>query len=219
MILNKAIKILIVDDHPIIVEGYINILRGSKDIDFSIYVANNCDEAIVQLKSKPIKLVLLDLQLPASDEHKFISGEDIALWVRRQYSKVKILIITSITDSQRILNIIKSIHPEGFIIKTDMSSKDLITASKNILNGKHYFSETVKILKNKNFANIQFIDEIDIKILYHLSMGEKTKTIAALVHLSIRAVEDRKVKLKDVFCINKGSTTNLIKEAKKRNII
>jgi len=170
-------------------------------------------------------LVLLDLHLPASQDKKFISGEDIALWLRDKYPKTKIIIITSISDSERIRSIQKHINPEGFIIKSDMEqSLDLLTASQDLLNDKTYYSKTIKIFtdnnnNNNNKVNGHIIDEIDRRILYHLAMGEKNKDIAILVSISIRTVEERKARLKDIFAITKGSTTNLIKEAKRRHLI
>lgn len=219
MITNKRIfKTLIVEDHPIVIEGYSNLLCATDTFILNVSSALNCDEAINQLK-QPKDLVILDLQIPPSKDKKFLSGEDIGLWLRDRYPKTKILIITFISDAKRIRSILKNIRPEGFIIKSDMTSANLITATGTILNGKTYYSRTVKKLIDNNNINGYFLDDIDRKILYHLSNGETNKTIAKLVYLSIRGFEDRKAKLKDVFGITKDSDTNLIKETKRRNYI
>lgn len=226
MLLNKKIiNTLIVEDFPATAEAYGNIITANTGFNIKVKIAHNCDEAIEQLQSCTKNLVLLDLQLPASKDNKFISGEDIGLWLRKKYSKTKIIIITSISDSERIRGIIKHINPEGFFIKSDLDSTTLTTAVQDVLNGKTHYSKTIKDFtdnnnnNNNNTVNGHIIDEIDRKILYHLSMGEKTKDLPKLLHISIRAIEDRKVKLKDMFEISKNSDTNLIKEAKLRHLI
>lgn len=217
----KTINTLIIDDHPIISKAYSNILKSSTGLDFVFKFAINCDESIKELKRSPKDLILLDLQLPASEDKKFISGEDIGLWLRQHHPKTKILILTAISDSERIRSIIKTINPEGFIIKSEMDSKDLIIAAKTILKDKRYYGQTIKNYNNNNNNNIegQIINDIDRKILYHLSMGETNNVIANLVCISKRTVEARKAKLKDILNILKDSDSNLIKEAKRRNII
>lgn len=130
----------------------------------------------------------------------------------------KIIILTFVSDYFRISNIIKTINPEGFIIKSDIKPIDLVNAAQIILDNKTYYSKTVNN-NNNNTVNGHYIDELDRKILYHLSMGEKTKDLSNLVPISLRTIEDRKAKLKDIFGIITNVNSNLIKEAKRRHII
>lgn len=216
----KTIKVLIIEDHKVVIEAYSNILKTSTIFNFDFKYAINCDEAIKELNLSNKDLVLLDLQLPASYNEKFISGEDIGLWIRKASPNTKILISTSISDSERVRSIIKTINPEGFLIKSDIDPIDIVHTAEAILNSKTYYSKTIKdYIHNSNSVNGQVIDDIDRKILYHLSMGEKTKDLPKLVHISLRAVEGRKVKLKVLLSITKNTDGNLIKEAKRRNII
>ncbi len=220
---NKSFKTLVVDDHPIIIEGYSNVLATINEFSLHITSATDCDDAIGKLK-KPKDLVLLDLQLPASKDGKFIAGDDIGLWLRKKAPKTKIIVLTAIEDAQRVQSIIKKIKPEGFAIKSDLSSIDLIEATKIVLNGAIYYSKTIKKIidnnnNNNNNINGNLIDDIDRKILYHLSMGETNKSIAKTLSFSLRAIEDRKARLKDILGIHKNEDTNLIKEAKRKNLI
>lgn len=153
--------------------------------------------------------------MPASKNEKFISGEDIGLWLRKYHPNTKIIILTFVSDYFRISNIFKTINPEGFIIKSDIKPIDLVNAAQTILDNKTYYSKTV----NNNTVNGHYIDDLDRKILYHLSMGEKTKDLPNLVHISLRTIEDRKAKLKDIFGIITNVNSNLIKEAKRHHII
>lgn len=214
----KNIKTLIIEDHRIIAEAYSSILESATAFNFDITFAINCDQAINTLKLATQHLVLLDLQVPASKNEKFISGEDIGLWLRKYHPNTKIIILTFVSDYFRISNIIKTINPEGFIIKSDIKPIDLVNAAQTILDNKTYYSKTVNN-NNNNTVNGHYIDDLDRKILYHLSMGEKTKDLPNLVHIALRTIEDRKAKLKDIFGIITNVNSNLIKEAKRHHII
>ena len=218
MFLN-GIATLIIEDHPFTTSAYKSILNTSTTHVFNISVAVNCDESLKLLASKPFDIVLLDLQIPSSTDNKLLDGEDLGIYIRRHYTNTKIIIITSISYALKAHTIAKAIRPEGFILKSDMDSPDLLTAVNTVLQNKIYYSKTIETYLSEDLFIGKVLDEYDKKILYHLSMGEKTKDLTKLIPSSMRAIEDRKVKLRDAFNISDNSDTNLIKEAKKRRII
>ena len=129
--MNKnGIKLLIVEDHNIIARAYENILNDIPNVSFNISFAKNCDEAIEKIQRIKTQVVLLDLQLPISKNERFVSGEDIGLLIRKEHPDTKILVLTSITDQVRIINIINEINPEGFMIKSDIESTDFKDCNK-----------------------------------------------------------------------------------------
>jgi response regulator of citrate/malate metabolism len=75
----RIVKTLIVEDFPAKAEAYGTIISTTKDFIIKVKIAHNCDEAIDELKRTTKDLVLLDIQIPASEDAKFISGEDIGL--------------------------------------------------------------------------------------------------------------------------------------------
>lgn len=212
-------NLLIVEDCTLIAEAYRRILLEITTFDFSIKLALNCDEAIKKINQINYQIILLDLQLPTSSNEKFTCGEDVGLYFRRKFPLSKIIILTSYANSLRALNIINGINPEAFLVKSDISEKSLKQAITDVLlKDKKYYSNVINGYAESTFSNNQKIDDFDRKILYHLSMGEKTKDISNFVALSYRAIEDRKNKLKILFNITENNTT-LVKEAKKKGII
>ncbi len=215
----NGIKLLIIEDHNIIAQAYKRILSSLPNINFNIEFAKNCDEAVVKIQRKKTQIVILDLQLPISKNERFICGEDIGLLIRKESPDAKILILTSVTDQARILSIIDEINPEGFMIKSDIESTDLITAVKQVLNGQKYYSKTIDSYSNNATINGITIDDFDRQILYHLSMGEKTKDLTKHIPLSTRAIEVRKTKLKTLLDTESDANFNLVKGAKKLGLI
>ena len=218
--MNKnGIKLLIIEDHNIIAHAYENILNNIPNVNFNIAFAKNCDEAIQELQRIKPQIVFLDLQLPISKNERFISGEDIGLLIRRKHPNTKILVLTSITDHIRIINIINELNPEGFMIKSDIEAADLKTAINQVLNGQKYYSRIIEGYRNQTTINGITIDNFDRQILYHLSMGEKTKDLAKYIPLSTRAIEVRKTKLKTLLDSSSDNNFNLVKYAKKIGLI
>ncbi len=212
---SENIKLLIIEDHKIIAKAYETILSTIPDSTFNISFARNCDEAVKQIDKTHHKIAILDLQLPISKNERFICGEDIGLYIREKAPNTKIIILTSITDQARVLSIINEINPEGFMIKSDIEAKDLKEAIAEVSDDKQFYSKTIKAYANTTNINGFTIDDFDRQILYHLSMGEKTKDLTKYIPLSTRAIEVRKTKLKNLLDTTDNGSFNLVKSAKK----
>ncbi len=214
-----GINLLIIEDSTIIANAYKHILSEIVDMTFNVTFAKNCDEAIHKIQRIKTQVVILDLQLPTSKNERFICGEDLGVLIRKESPDTKILVLTSVADQTRIQNIINEIRPEGFMIKADIDGIDLKNAITSAIKGKIYYSKTIEGFTRKTFANKITIDDFDRQILYHLSMGEKTKDLSNFIPLSTRAIEVRKTKLKNLLDPKNNKNFNLVKEAKKLGFI
>ena len=214
-----------VDDHPIIIEGYKNTLldKYGKIDEFIIDVAYNCDEANDFLQknkeTQPYDLTLIDVNLPASKDGKITSGEDVASIVKELHPEAKIIILTMHSEDNRIHNIFQNINPQGFLIKSDLSSKELLRAVEDVLDGKSYFSDTVNNHFRKMVSNNFTLDQKNLQILYHLSRGIQTNNLGNYIGLSLSAIEKRKNHIKELFDIKSANDEMLIEEARNRGFV
>ena len=221
-----TIHILMIDDHPMIIEGYQNTLLFTKkdNQNLEIDIANNCDEAIYYMEKslkigKPYDLLFVDISLPPSKDGSMSSGEDLAVHARTILPKAKIVILTMFNESYRIHNIIKTIDPEGFLIKSDLTSNELASAFQAVLHNPPFYSGTVSSYMRKTISSDIYVDKKNRKILHLLSQGVKTKNLAEHLDLSLSAVEKRKKQLKELFLVEDGEDETLINEAKKKGFI
>ncbi len=224
--MSEKIRILMIDDHPMIIEGYQNTLQFTKKSNQELYIdiANNCDEAIAFMdksleRAIPYNVLFIDISLPASKDGLMQSGEDLAGYARTFLPKAKIIILTMFNESFRIHNIIKTIDPEGFLIKSDLTSSELASAFQAVLNNPPFYSGTVNSHIRKSITSDIIIDEKNRKILHLLSQGIKTKNLAAHLDISLSAVEKRKKQLKDLFLVADGEDETLLEEARKRGFV
>lgn len=215
-----------IDDHPMIIEGYQNTLQFTKKTnqDLHIDIANNCDQAIMCMEkslktSMPYNVLFIDISLPPSKDGSMQSGEDLAQHARVILPNAKIIILTMFNESFRIHNIIKTINPEGFLIKSDLTSSELASAFQAVLKNPPFYSGTVNSLIRKSINSDIIIDEKNRKILHLLSQGIKTKNLATHLNISLSAVEKRKKQLKYLFFVEDGQDETLLEEARKRGFV
>lgn len=225
-IMIEKIKILMIDDHPMIIEGYQNtlLLTKKESQELEIDIANNCDEAISYMdksiqKELPYDVLFVDISLPPSEDGVMSSGEDLAEYARRILPNTKIIILTMFNESFRIHNIIKTIDPEGFLIKSDLTSSELASAFQVVLNNPPFYSGTVNSHIRKTISSDIVVDDKNRKILHLLSQGVKTKNLAAHLDISLSAIEKRKKQLRDIFEVNDGQDETLLNEARKKGFV
>jgi DNA-binding NarL/FixJ family response regulator len=219
----KLIRIIIVDDHPFIIEGYKNAINSynPNDYEFKIVQANNCRSAydLIVDETDPYDLAFFDISMPPYEEKSIFSGEDLAKLIKEVMPECKVVLLTMHTELLKINAIIRNINPNGLIIKNDLTFDELLVAFDRILKNQNYYSQTVvKFVSQSQYDNLE-IDAFDKQILYHLSKGTKTKDIPGFVPLSLSAVEKRKLNLKEMLEIRGGSDIELITEAKNKGLL
>ncbi|PJJ09118.1 DNA-binding NarL/FixJ family response regulator [Flavobacterium sp. 1] len=214
-------EILIVDDLPIIVDGYINLLS---ETDFqkrkpNFIKSHNCEDAynkiFLNLKQQvKINLALLDISLPSYKEFNINDGVDLALLIREKFTDCKIIILTMHSEPLTVDRIIKKIKPEGFFSKNDITSESFLSISKKIIDGNIYQSKAIIESQRDIFKKNINWDIYDNEILILISKGVKTTDLPNYIPLSMSAIEKRKANIKDQLLESKGSDKDLVSKAK-----
>ena len=217
-------NILIVDDHPFIIDGYKNaITRYKPDLyEYSFTQGKDCMTGyniITDPKTLAFDVAFLDISMPVYEEKGIHSGEDLAKLIMKYMPDCKIILLTMYTELLKIKNIIDTINPAGLVIKNDLTFDELLFGFDIVLKDEIYYSHSVIKMANQDNKDIDGIDQFDKLILFHISKGTKTKDINQYIPISLHAIEQRKVNLKHLFKIEDGSDIDLIKEAKIRGII
>jgi two-component system, NarL family, response regulator NreC len=220
--MKSKISVLIVDDHPTMIEGYKSILTSDSTNPNMVFMfANSCETAyhIITANTSAFDIILLDLILPPFEAGNLFSGEEVALLIRNHLPQAKIMMLTSHTDSFTLFNVIQKAHPEGLLVKSDFTANDFLIAFKAILAGNIYYSNTVHYSLKELQQSNNYLDALNRKIISLLAMGVKTKNLPTHLDLTISAIDKRKSQIKAIFDIQKGNDEDILREAKKRGFI
>lgn len=216
-------NILIVDDHPFIIEGYKNAITryNPKQYEFFISQAHDCKSGydLIENENTPqFDIAFLDISMPAYEEKEIFSGEDLAKLLLKKMPSCKIILLTMYTELLKIKTIIRTIQPNGLIIKNDLTFDELLLAFDKVMKSEKYYSQSVVKMLNQSTHNAIEIDQYDKQILVHLSKGTSTDEMLQNIPISINAIDKRKKHLKELLKIKSGSDEDLIREAKNKGL-
>lgn len=217
-------KIIIVDDHPFIIEGYKNAITryNPNEFEFSITKAKDCESAYNIITNPDVEafdIAFLDISMPPYEEKGIYNGEDLAKLISEYMPNCKIILLTMYTELLKIKTIIKTINPSGLVIKNDLTFDELLFAFDKVIKDETYYSESVVKMLNLSEENTIEIDQIDKQILFHISKGTKLNDIPQYIPISLGAIERRKINLKELLKVEEGSDIDLVREAKNKGLL
>lgn len=216
-------KILIVDDHPFIIQGYKNAITRYKPekYEYTISEAKDCESAyniIVDPATDAFDIAFLDISMPTYEDKSIYSGEDIAKLILEHMPNCKIILLTMFTEFLKIKTIIKNINPHGLVIKNDLTFDELLFAFDKVIKNDIYYSQSVLQMLESQDHSIE-IDLFDKQILFHLSKGTKANDIPQYIPISLNAIEARKLNLKELLKLTQGTDLDLVREARKMGLL
>ncbi len=214
-------NILLVDDHPMTVEGFMNVLLK---VNFSeqkaIFTkAHNCKDgydAITKSKN-PFEIAIIDQGLPSYHEQSIATGSDLALLIRKNMPDCKIIMVTAHSEVIIIYDIVKKVNPDGLINKNDISPDNLQLIVAEVIQGNIYHSPIIKNCINEIWKKELMFDDFNRQILSYLSKGFKVKELEDVVYLSTSTIQKRIIRMKTAFEVHDDS--GLVKEAIKQGFI
>ncbi|RZK03768.1 MAG: response regulator transcription factor [Flavobacterium sp.] len=153
--MKQTIQLLMVDDHPFILQAYKNTLNGFKKEEFDIITTDavNGETGYNVISNSPIDfdVAFLDISIPPYPEKGIESGVDLALLLRAKMPQCKIFLLTMHTEKLKFKYFFDTIKPEGLVVKNDLTFEELIYAFEKVISGETYLSETViKMMEESN---------------------------------------------------------------------
>lgn len=146
--MRKTIKILIVDDHPMVRDGLKTMLEiGSDEMNFKVWDTDNADDAVEFLRNEKMKVALVDYQLIDLD------GALVTEALLKENPKIAVLGISNYNEINHIQDMIMA-GAKGYTLK-NISSEDLFNGIKVMLNGGTFFSpEVATLLANQYYKKL-----------------------------------------------------------------
>lgn len=212
------LRLLMIDDHPGMIEGYKAMLSINKEYKIEFTEAYNCEEAYSIItnpkNTNAFDLIFLDYSIPGFPEQKIENGQDLGVLIRKHIPEAKIIMLTAHFDAIRLFSVVKKIHPNGLLVKSDYKPPHLLDAFEKVLQGETYYTPIVfEKIKQPLFSQ-GLLDSLDRDIITLLADGFQIKTIAFKMNVSEDTIKKRKSKIKDLLGIEKGNDEDILKECR-----
>ena len=172
--MEKKIKLLIADDHAIMREGLVTLLRFQKDFSV-IGEATNGREAVRKTLALRPDVVIMDILMP------LMNGAEATAEIVRSSPGVKVLILTSFPDASDVVSALNN-GAAGALTKT-LRKEDLFTAIRDVAAGKKVLSEEIRQTFNENQAG-DHLTPRQIAVLESLARGLTYEEIAQQLNVT-----------------------------------
>lgn len=213
-------KVLLIDDHQVILEGISLMLAQDADIEIT-GTASDAAKGITLVRELQPDLILADISMPG------MNGIAFTEQIRRELPHIRIIILSMHSTEDFICSVVKA-GANGYLTKQGTSREQLLTAIRTVMEGNDYFSPEVSAIIMKNYVsrakkgNIQDIKPVSLtnrerEILKLYADGCSNQEIADSLCISIKTVDAHKNNIMQKF--NFRSTVEMVKFAIKNNLV
>ncbi|MCX7633639.1 MAG: response regulator transcription factor [Turneriella sp.] len=187
----KSIRIVLADDHPLILQG----LRRLLEPDPRYQIIAECDNGqklLDVLQQRGADLVICDLSMPK------LNGLDAIREIRKLYPKTKILILSMHKDPQ-IFEKALALGVDGYVLKEDIYDQLLFAIQTVVAGGKSYSPRITETFAADRTQRGELAAELltrrEREILRHAALGLTNREIADTLGISVRTVESHRANL------------------------
>ncbi|ELD1797013.1 response regulator transcription factor [Vibrio fluvialis] len=190
--MEKPIRVVIVDDHRVVLEGFMARLEMEPEIEV-IATASNGLEALEVVKQHRPDVILMDVSMP------IMNGIDATRLIKEEVPDAKVLMLTMHDNREYIMKVMQA-GAVGYMLK-EISAEKMVQAIKTVNLGSTYFCESVTqtlftqdIIPSAQKPNP--LSRREEAVLKMVAQGHSSKKIASLLNISYRTVETHRQNIK-----------------------
>lgn len=199
---NEKITLALVDDHQIVIDGLMSLLKGHDRFKF-VFASTDPTEVVQKLTQTPVDILLTDIMMPG------LPGNELAKMVKQKFPAIKILALSMSGQGDLVNEMINDSDISGYVLK-NIGKQELLKALDKIAAGGIYFSEEVidelqRSSQRKKQNEDAHLTDREIEIIRLIEKEYNNKQIAEALFISERTVETHR---KNIF--RKTSTNSVI---------
>lgn len=204
-----SIRVVIVDDHPMIAEGIQSILESYDDIEV-VGTLTDGQTAVDQVNALAPDVILMDLNMPGLSG---LTATEMILEVRPSTH----ILILSMHDSPEYISTALRHGAKGYVLK-DVPTEEIRIAIETVMAGKEYLCTGAKgSLAPKTTDGREPLTTREQTILLELAQGKSNKEVAHILGISVRTVETHRNNIRRKLGIN--STAGLTRYAMEHGVL
>ena len=175
----SPIRILVVDDHPVVRAGVETLVTGQADMTI-VAQATNGREAIKQFRSHHPDVTLMDIQMPE------MNGLDALIAIRNESPEARIIMLTTYAGDAQVLRAIKA-GAQGYLLKSALH-RELLDTIRRVHAGKKALSAEVSY-EVAEHATDDALTPAEVRVLQLIARGNANKEIAEQLSVSEETVK------------------------------
>jgi DNA-binding NarL/FixJ family response regulator len=201
------IRILTVDDHPMLREGIAAVLASEQDM-LLVAEASNGREAVEQFRTHHPDITLMDVQMPE------VNGIDAILKIREEFPDARIIVLTTYTGDAQAARAFKA-GASGYMLK-NMVRKELIDTIRTVHAGKKRIPAEIAVEIAQHHSD-DALTEREIEVLREVAAGNANKMVGQRLNISEETV---KAHMKSILSkLGANDRTHAVTIAVRRGII
>ena len=192
---SMSARIFLVEDHPVMREGYASLIRDEPDMDVCGQ-ASSAEEAFGIIDDLPYDLAIVDLSLPG------VNGIELIKRLRSVRPDALTLVVSAHDEALYAERALRA-GASGYLMKHE-SSRQFLTAIRAVLAGDLYLSEE---LRNRFLTDrigggldegptISRLTDRELEVFEHFGRGQGTREVAEAMGLSLKTIESHRANIK-----------------------
>ncbi len=186
MLKKDQISVIIVDDHQVVIDGLLSMLKYNEQIKF-ILTTTDPTQVISMLEDTPVDMLITDVVMPS------LPGNELAKRVKEKFPQIKILALSMSGEGEMVSQMIDDANISGYMLK-NISKNELAKALEKIAEGGIYFSKDVveelqRANQRKKHSQEAHLTDREIEIIRLIEKEYNNKQIAEVLFISERTVE------------------------------
>ena len=201
-------KIFIVDDHPMVIEGFKALLKQSTNL-IIVGSAENAFQAMDFLKKNEVDIAFLDINLPD------ISGIDLCKKIKTEFPNIQCLALSTFNDRNYVSKMIEN-GASSYLLKNS-SKEEILQAIDAVSKGNMFFNVDYQKQNTSKYDQKPILTRRELEVLKEIAEGFTNQQIADKLFISITTVSTHRQNL--MLKLESSNTALLIKTAVKYELI
>ena len=209
--MSQKIKVLLVDDHPLVREGLVNLISQQADLQIC-GEAGNEPQALELIRTAQPRVAIVDISLESG------SGIELIKSIKALFPAVTVLVLSMHDESLYAERALRA-GARGYVMKREAATK-VIEAIRCVLAGQLYVSDKIAALMAEKFIEgrpaataspIEQLSDRELEVFQLLGLGHSTRQIADHLHIGFKTVQAYCARIKEKLKL--ANATQLLREA------